>query len=829
MADEQLETIYIPHLAGQFQQAMPVLFTGAGFSRDAKNVAGTSVPTYDELCREIWTICFPGEPYEPGSSLRDLFEDARLRHSQDLRARLTKLLTVDSANLPSYYATFFSMPWSRCYTLNIDDLETATARRFDLPRRPIPLSAIRQGRSEGAPYDHQVLQIVHLNGTVADLPEGVTFSTLQYAERISQADPWYLRLVADLLSRPIVFIGTSLDEPPLWQHLELRRQRGARTDRELRPRSYLVTPVLPRSRRALLVEFNAVWLPMNAEEFGARVLTKLHDAAKAGLALSRPAVGAGRRRAVGLPIAADLAVSPLKKTDFLIGQEPDWSDIQSGRAVERECDKDLQLTIARQFMSEGNRGAVVITGTAGSGKSTSLMRAVLNLVASGSKVAWIDRDVDFSPREIVLGMQGDAAPTVLAIDDADVFGSELSSLIRDVTLLESRPLILVEIRSGRVDHIIIRSQLEGVPITELTMPHLSDRDVNSLLVVLERENRLGVLKGKTPQQRIEAFRVHAGRQLLVAMYQATSGQEFEVKAQEELFELEGEAQFVYALISVASSYRFGLSREDIVVATGDRSNLTLNIIDRLLKRHLLVMSRDGTTLHARHRVIAAILTDALQKRGSLKEVLYGLLLVAAVNAEPRMRRASTPYRMLRTFLNHDLLFRMLDAEQARNVYGSLEQLLSWNSHFWLQRGSLEVEEGILGLAENFLSQARSLAPEDPYVDNEWAYFLFKKAIAVPGAINSPELVDEATQILMRLIDGGRTTSVYPYHVIGSQGLAWARRGLSDEDQRSQYLRKLIMTVRTGIKKFPQSMELRQLEQDLQREVLSLSVPRYHRH
>ena len=164
MSENKLDKVYIPHLAGQFRQAIPVLFTGAGFSRSAKNIEGATVPVPEELCRELWSISFPTEEYEEGSSLRDLFEDARLRHAGKLKDRLTELLTIDPQDLPEFYATILSMPWSRCYTLNIDNLEDAVSVAFELPRRPTPVSATTSPGLGETRADHKFLEVIHLNG-----------------------------------------------------------------------------------------------------------------------------------------------------------------------------------------------------------------------------------------------------------------------------------------------------------------------------------------------------------------------------------------------------------------------------------------------------------------------------------------------------------------------------------------------------------------------------------------------------------------------------------------------------------------------------------------
>ena len=307
------------------------------------------------------------------------------------------------------------------------------------------------------------------------------------------------------------------------------------------------------------------------------------------------------------------------------------------------------------------------------------------------------------------------------------------------------------------------------------------------------------------------------------MYQATTGRKFEEKITEELFDLDSDSQFVYGLISVAATHRFGLSKSEIVVAVGDRTNRALNVIESLLRLHLVVQPKGGL-LRARHRVIARILTEALQQRGAVYEILYGLLLIGVSEVDPGGHRSSRPHRIIRAFINHDLMFRMLDTEQARELYADFEASLNWDSHYWLHRGSLEVEGGDLNLAENFLNQARSLAPDDPYVENEWAYLLLRKAINRPGAPESQSYVVEANGILEGLIAVDRANDQHPYHVLGSQGLAWARRGISRDNEKVIYLRGILAKVRRGTKKFPRSEELKQLEGDVVREIMSLAIP-----
>jgi hypothetical protein len=215
--------------------------------------------------------------------------------------------------------------------------------------------------------------------------------------------------------------------------------------------------------------------------------------------------------------------------------------------------------------------------------------------------------------------------------------------------------------------------------------------------------------------------------------------------------------------------------------------------------------------------------DALQKTGQLTEVLSGIALVGATKVSPFLERSARPWRLLRAILNHDFLQRTIGTEATKNLFGELEQILSFDSHYWLQRGSLEVEFGSLDLAENFLSQAASLAPDDPFVQNEQAYLRFRKAIDNPGAAGAAALVDDATKTLEDLILNAGGCGAYPYHVLGSQGLAWARRGITSSLERERYLRKIIKRVEEGQKKFPKEVEIQKLLEDIKKAYLEIAV------
>jgi hypothetical protein len=288
MRDEDIQRELLDELA----HGRAVLLTGAGFSVEARDRDGRPIPSGDELADELWSLCFPDEPRDD-SELEDLFQHALAESPDALEELVRRRLCVDPARLPALYRDWFSLPWRRIYTLNVDDLESAVATRHeDLPRRIEVRSALGDGPRPALSPAEGALEVVHLNGHVADAPRGMTFSTTQYGARLAaDEDLAYKALVADFRSLPFVLVGTRLDESPLWRELQRAERRDGEEPRRPPCCSFLVTPAIERARRSLLERIGVVWVPMSTREFTERVISPL--ARKLGEAGTRVMARAG--------------------------------------------------------------------------------------------------------------------------------------------------------------------------------------------------------------------------------------------------------------------------------------------------------------------------------------------------------------------------------------------------------------------------------------------------------------------------------------------------------------------------------------------------------
>jgi hypothetical protein len=257
----------VDYLRDQLELGRAALFTGAGFASDVADRDGHAIATARQLTRELWQLCFP-EERQDGSTLPDLFHHALKHCPRKLEALLNRRLRVDPRSLLPRHARWFSLPWRRVYTTNVDDLERAVSRRYHLPFVMRTISALTPGRRRlvnGRPP----LSVVHLNGVIDDGPRNLTFSPIQYGEPLARRCDFYALLVEELKHLTFLFVGTQLAEIPFWHEIEAARARSAK---KRGARSFLVAPRIDHARLSLLAELGIEWIQMTAHAFADRVL-----------------------------------------------------------------------------------------------------------------------------------------------------------------------------------------------------------------------------------------------------------------------------------------------------------------------------------------------------------------------------------------------------------------------------------------------------------------------------------------------------------------------------------------------------------------------------
>jgi hypothetical protein len=101
--------------------------------------------------------------------------------------------------------------------------------------------------------------------------------------------------------------------------------------------------------------------------------------------------------------------------------------------------------------------------------------------------------------------------------------------------------------------------------------------------------------------------------------------------------------------------------------------------------------------------------------------------------------------------------------------------------------------------------------------------MLKRASRMAGEAGVADDVQVAFEELEDVIELRGARDLYPYHVYGSQGLAWSRRAPLSRDEKKKLLEKLRRVVDGGLRAHRGNEELKQLKGDLDRDYMMLAV------
>ena len=237
------------------------------------------------------------------------------------------------------------------------------------------------------------------------------------------------------------------------------------------------------------------------------------------------------------------------------GHSGGWSAIQAGFDVRRSiCDTMLsEIILPDESERVSKQTLYLLKGHAGSEKS----------ITPSKRVAW-SAATEFEALCLF-------AKESLLLSDMSLL-AELASPYQEAYFSVYRSSIGLTETTIRV--LIRRAQADKLGLTVVTaerenewnsycdsleplltesyeLPYLDDREIRELLVLLERHKSLGSLESRTPPDRVAAFAKLAGRQLLVALHEATIGKPFRDIILDEYNSLSSdEARIVYRTVAV---------------------------------------------------------------------------------------------------------------------------------------------------------------------------------------------------------------------------------------------------------------------------------------
>jgi len=766
----------MPFLRQQLEAGNVILFAGAGFSADSINISDAHPPLGGALSAHLAeqaSLPYSGEPLSVVYAAVQ-----KTLGSQALWDSLAALYKINS--FPDWYHVVRAITWRRIYTTNIDNLfqklySKGNGQRLQTIIHPAP--------PEERDQLFTTLQCVHLHGHVDHKANGLTFTLDDFARHSAKPNPWYQELIDDLYRRPVLFVGTLLEEPPFQHYLELRETRD-RTVEEFRPKSFLVCPRISPIRSATLKDRNIMPIEETGQEFFASLAS--------AVGIDTLSVGKVRERVlpqvIVRPDTTDLDESiaryfdqiqpdrlpPVKEFSpgqFFFGAEPNWNDIRKRHDGIRVVIADFSTKIKSVT---GAFSCIVLHGPAGSGKSTTMMRVAHELASEGNRVFYGKSIERIDLTGLVEAAKQDKGERFFVF--LDMMSRQLGSIDqveKDLAACRNFTLVLAD----RSNAYFSRCQaIADLNPTEVRMPDLCEADVVAIIDRLEQFGYLGVLKGMARNDQIQAFMVRASKQLLVAMREATSGQGFETILRSEFNELAEPAKLAYTICCLAvAAGAPGIYRKHLTPCLSSSEFRKASIINDMLRGILVPANTTGTLLMPRHRLIAHWTAIDVAPAGLKVEATTTFLKQISSDIVPNeIKRRSPAFLAYRGMINLERLYEMFnsDMQVILGIYEELKTYYSQDFLFWLQFGMAHARLDQLDIAENYLNQSRALYPNSHQTEHHMGIIYLMQASKNPGAVASQDRASDGIAILRDQIRTRGDFDSYPYGAFLAHVLRW---------------------------------------------------------
>ncbi|WP_280361825.1 metallophosphoesterase [Nocardia wallacei] len=693
------------------------------------------------------------------ASSQMLFHTLKGKDAATARALLRKHFGQPSDAMVSLTHRVLSGPWAA--VLNLSPLAAVDKLRSVPGLKPLDYSVVD---ATTAPYRLPGVTdrfLYHMNGVVADDGTGdIRFGTEAPASEHYGA---WTRFSAQLLARStVVFLTDSIAYTDLWAYIT---RRSATNDR-IRPAAFLVCPNLPKVYEAALSTYGVQWIRSSVAEFANSCLSTSNQKVSEGL--DRISRRRSRQSAgIDLSVRAKTLHAGPGRREYLRGLEPKWGDVVDRIPAELSVLDRLEERIDK--CSPGD--ILVVSGTAGSGRTTTLMQIALRLVAKGVAVGWVgSRSGQQISRisSIVDKVDADVYEVII-VDDADGFGDWAERLLSDLAKYrKKRRIVIAGVRS------VWYNMIETVP----GLKRFDDRNLTvgdaARLVAKLRDHNMVPNRRWSDRDLSDMLMKDSEGQLLVGMMQITYGLSFAKRISSECDSLVDLDLSIYGAAALATA-ESGVITPDIAMESADGDpNLKWEALNRLEDSGLMQSVDGGIYYAVRHRVIAEEVRKYLQKRGIFSSVLAGTLRAYAAAASDRPDNSLPERRVLIALMNHSYMIRMrLSVQDVRDIYESVEYLLDNDFHYWLQRGSYELEKGAPALALNALMTARTLegGEDDSKVLTTFARVRLQMA-RKSRSLESAALAVDAVQDLFKVIAIDGVLAPHTFVILADEAVPW---------------------------------------------------------
>ena len=768
-------------LVTNIREGKAVLVLGAGASFGAQGPGGAIPPSGRDL-GVLLSERFLGGKFR-NESLSVVAEYAVSETSlREVQEYIRSIFTpIEPALFHCLVARF---RWHGLATTNFDQvIEKAYEQEPERLQRVQPV--IQNGDSiQDLLRDPDSVPLLKLHGCVSrtSSPECPLILTIdQYVTHRRGRSRLFNQLEEWAYERPLVFVGQSIQDPDLRGLLLQLSELG-----EARNRYYAVTPdaddIIGRFWEAKRITTINGTFKEFLETLDARIPPHI-----------RP-LGGFVPPPEGLPIAQrfsrnDVVLSEscqrflIESVDYVAGltaftgvdprafyrgEEPGWAALEQGLDVRRKILDTILADVV--LVDEGTRSHraeyILIKGHAGAGKSILMRRLAWDASREYGALCLFLKPhgvLDIASIQELLDAIKDRI--YLFVDDAADHVRDLVRLAKGVAA-SGQPLTVI--LGERVNEWnVYGSALEPLIADEFLVEYLEPPEIESLLQLLEHHRALGTLQHASKADRVAAFADRAGRQLLVALHEATLGKPFEEIIEDEFYHVVPvAARDLYLTICV-------LNRLNVPVRAGLISRVHGIPFERFTEsffkplEHVVKIAHDPQirdhVYSARHPYIADMVFRSVLVHPDDRLEKY-LRALAGLNLD-----YSTDARAFRQMVRGKVVDELFPGPGMADQVFRVARELAGDEPFVLQQMALyemNRQNPDFSQASALLTRAAAAAPNDLAIKHSQAELNLRLADEARTPLECEQRLRDAGRIARSLrTERARSDGAYAYHTL----------------------------------------------------------------
>lgn len=788
------------------KEEKPVLFTGAGFSFEAKNVRGVALPLGNALKEMLVTdlLCIDKDSEEGKDllsySLSKVYQFCQNKLGHGASEFLRKIFT--ECEPEDFQKTIAGFPWHRIYTLNIDDLLEEA-----VPKGRLNVMNSRYSQSHVNPKG---IEYVKLHGCVRNHSEGFVFSDTEYVARMAgNLDCRYAKLIDDMRTQNIVFIGATGDEVDIDFYLSIAGQRPD----EPRGNFFYVDPAPNLLTRNSIESRHANLIQMSARDFAGWIKTAV------GIPVVSPRIIGNTHFKRNFRNVSDILKNTGKQNSYdtrlYLGAQPSWQDIIYGFDFRTLGEKMVLSAIEEKLSSTKDNVIATLVSKAIGGKSVVLKRIGAELSAKGYPVyEFVGNRFDARNFIDVTATLRDEV-VVLLVDDASGYYDAIAYLVENYPADRRLVIVLTARPYYHEKRLYDLSQFPGY-VTYL-VGNTTNEEVlyraKSAVSTLEEKGLLGTLNGFDRETQIKHF--VRTLDLSDALWQAFKGVSMRDRFRKEYRNLyqslnnpNNKGHILLPLVKETMLLLAIFSRKELPYVPETLLSFLCNGSDRkvynIIGNFIKATGRNGISLRT------DILTDTIINSASEVEKMRAVRDCLHIIAPFIGDRDSYWNQIQSRIMNVGFLQKLgIRNQKIKELFGKLLGCYRHDFCYFIQLGIVEQTMGKYDLALNHLQQAANFAPGSYNVKNATARNYLKQSYDDDrlGKSDAAEAYSTGRDMMLQLIDEKEEYQVraYSVHSLVKESVKyWETRGIRPEKEE---LNVIIDALRTGLEKFPEDRRL----------------------